>query len=189
MAGVAAQGSGPQRAEAGFTLVEIMIVVFIIALMSTVVVMNLPSAQSGTATRADALQRDLNRAAREAIVSGEPVALAVRGGQYRFERYRAGYWSPAGGVAGPQAAAASGLVLDIVAAGEPRRKRVREATPRTRTGASAALPDFERKLVFSPVGDATPVTILLTDGADRAGITVSANGEITRMTPAEAGSS
>ena len=87
-----------RHAEAGFTMVEVLIVVFIIALMSAVVVMNLPAAKPEAVSRADALVRDLNRASHEAIVSGEPVALAVRGGAYRFERYRAGFWSPTGAV-------------------------------------------------------------------------------------------
>jgi len=182
----------PGGAEAGFTLVEIMIVVFIIALMSTLVVMNLPAGKPGAIRSADALYRDLNRAAREAIVSGEPVALAVEGSAYRFERYRAGHWSPTGGVAGtPGTSAPGGLVLEVLAEeeGRPAGARAasarREAQRRSQAGRSRSGPGsqagFERRLVFSPVGEATPVRILVTDGTHQSAIAVSANGDIRRV--------
>ncbi len=166
------------RAEAGFTLVEIMIVVFIIALMSTVVIVNLPAGKPAAATRVDALHRDLTRAAREAIVSGEPLALAVRDGRYRFERYRGGYWSPAGAVAGGAGSGAGAVTVEVFREGEDRLQARRDSS---RTG----QPDdsFERKLVFSPVGDATPVEIYVTDGVYRRGLAVSSNGEIRRIGP------
>ncbi|MEM7767123.1 MAG: GspH/FimT family pseudopilin [Pseudomonadota bacterium] len=161
--------------DAGFTLVEVMIVVFIIALMSAVVMVNLPSTKPGAVRHADALQRDLTRAAREAIVSGEPVALATRGGSYRFERYRAGYWSPAGEVVRARGTAGPSIVLDVLRDGETRRR----AAP-TAESAREAAAQFQRQIVFDPVGGATPARIIITGDRYRQAITVSANGTITQ---------
>jgi len=174
--GTSVQSTGPGKSD-GFTLTEVIIVVFIIALMSSVVIMNLPEPRPGAVTQADGLVRDLKRASREAIVSGEPVALAVRGGQYRFERYRGGFWTPAG-VRNRADLNSEPIVISVSRTDETRSRARARTDDRERNETPA---DFERSLVFSPVGDVTPAQIIVTGGVHRIGIDISVSGEIARF--------
>ena len=175
---ILATGTGhrtdPRRAkDHGFTLVEILVVVFIIALMTSVVVVSLPDGKSSAATGADDLQRELQRAGREAIVSGHPIALSVSGSTYRFERYQRGDWLP---VSSPISAAPNArepIVLEVL--------REDDASKAASNDASETV--FERKLVFSPVGDVTPATLILSGNRERVGLYVSADGSVRRFDP------
>ena len=63
--------------DAGFSLMEMLVVVFIIAIASTAVVLTLPEPTPDARKRADTLARELVQAGRESIISGEPIALTA----------------------------------------------------------------------------------------------------------------
>ncbi|MEM0986504.1 MAG: GspH/FimT family pseudopilin [Pseudomonadota bacterium] len=163
------------QSEAGFTLVEILVVVFIVALMSAVVVVNLPAPKPAGLVRADEIARDLRRASQEAIISGEPIALSILDGRYRFERYRAGFWSPAGAVSAGREASTGRVSVEIIRDDAGNRRR---NAPQDRTGDTTA--EFERQLVFSPVGDATPARVIISGSGDEWVIRVTASGDVQR---------
>lgn len=88
---ISAAGS---RRSAGFTLVELMVVMTIIGLASAVALLVMPD------PRGRVLDEGLRfaarvRAARDvAIVEGRPVSVWVTSGGYGFDRRVAGSWSP-----------------------------------------------------------------------------------------------
>src|SRR5688572_17113198 len=78
----------------GFSLVELMVVLFVMGLLASVVVMSLPD--EGRALR-DEAERFAARtvAARDAAISGaRPVAVVVGRAGYYFEQRRDGGWQP-----------------------------------------------------------------------------------------------
>lgn len=80
--------------EQGFTLIEVLVVVFIVALASTVIIVSLPSSEKQTTVQAEKLLRELNFASRESIASGFPTALFLTEDGYAFKHFREQEWSP-----------------------------------------------------------------------------------------------
>lgn len=82
---------GPRRAG-GFTLVELMVVILVIALAAGAAVMAMPDPAGRV--RAEAARFAVRAAAARdrAIVDGRPVSLWVTPGGYGFEERRAGGW-------------------------------------------------------------------------------------------------
>ena len=79
-------------AQAGFSLVEMMVVLFIIGLLAGAVVMTLPGAQAGLT---DEAQRFASRAAAardNAVLESRPMAMVVNDRGYYFEERRDGQW-------------------------------------------------------------------------------------------------
>jgi len=65
------------RREAGFTLIEMMMVLLIIGLMSTAVLLNIPEEKTSAESFRDTLIRDLNLASQNSLISGEPTAFGL----------------------------------------------------------------------------------------------------------------
>lgn len=170
---------GHDRRDAGFSLMEMLVVVFIIAMASTAVVLTLPEPTPDARKHADALARELVQAGRESIISGEPIALTANADGYRFQRYRGGEWLPMG----------TGKSLSDRATPEAERTRLAVTslqdteTARTRSyrtraaeedAKAAALPD----VIFYPVGEATPAEIVVDQGGVQAIILVSEDASV-----------
>ena len=115
----------------GFSLVELMVVLFVMGLLASVVVLSLPG--EGRALR-DEAERFAARtvAARDAAISGaRPVAVVVGRAGYYFEQRRDGGWQPLaperfGLVAWKPGTSASvfGGVGEAAAGAAPERQRV-----------------------------------------------------------------
>lgn len=78
----------------GFTLVELMVVITVMALLAGAVVMRFGDIGGGSADVAGRFAARLAAARDEAIVSGAPVSGWVTASGYGFERYRGGRWEP-----------------------------------------------------------------------------------------------
>ncbi|MCI4645403.1 MAG: GspH/FimT family pseudopilin [Hyphomonadaceae bacterium] len=168
-----------REGEAGFTLVELLVVVFIIALMSTIVVLSLPEGNTPLRGMTQALALKLNQAGRESILTGEPVALAMAGEEsFRFERYRDGEWSTEDlrHLALQTRDTASGVSVSIAHQSASLRP---VAASTGREGDDTPGDQFHRQVVFSPLGEATPAEIRLQDGAEEAVIRITESGEVS----------
>lgn len=163
--------------QAGFSLIEMLVVVFIIALASTVVVLNMPSASSVSTQQAEDLARDLQRASRESIASGEPLGLTTDGGTYMFLRYRDDVWSvhseatalnDAGATAFQRTTMEINPLGDVVK-DEDRARRNQDETDQ---------PGLKPGLIFYPVGETTGAEILIQGPRGVVRITVEENADI-----------
>ncbi len=141
----------------GFTLVELMIVLAIMALAATAVVLTIPGEERTVRSEADRLAARLAAARDIAVIEGRSVAVSFAPSGYGFERRIAGEWQPLPGRAFEQRNWPSDVRF---AAGN---------------GQGAARVLFDR-VGISP----TPQVVVLTGGDAREIVRVSATGEVSR---------
>lgn len=91
MNGAASFARASQR---GFTLVELMVVIVIIGLLSSVVVLTMADPRGRIAGDVDRFAGRVRAARDSAIIEGRPVALWVSATAYGFERRTRGQWQP-----------------------------------------------------------------------------------------------
>ncbi len=84
--------SSRPTSETGFTLIELMVVVTIIAIASAAVVLTLPGDQSRVREQAERFALRLAGARDQAILSARPVRIHADAGGYGFERRVQGRW-------------------------------------------------------------------------------------------------
>lgn len=140
----------------GFTLVELMVVITLMALLAGAVVLSFGDIRGGTAEAANPFAARLAAARDEAIVGGAPVSGWITASGYGFERYRRGRWEPL--TVKPFAGANwdSGTRV-VVASNATARARVRFD--------NLGLPD-------------APLTIRLERNGRSSNVTVVANGDV-----------
>lgn len=85
--------STPNR-QAGFTLVELMVVLFLIGLAASAVVLTISSATRSSGTQAEQFAARIAALRDRAVVEGRPLAFWVRASGYGFERRDGGRWQP-----------------------------------------------------------------------------------------------
>ena len=141
----------------GFTLVELMVVLAIMALAATAVVLTIPGEERAVRSEADRLAARLAAARDIAVIEGRSVAVSFAPSGYGFERRIAGEWQPLPGRAFEQRNWPSDVRF---AAGN---------------GQGAARVLFDR-VGISP----TPQVVVLTGGDAREIVRVSATGEVSR---------
>ena len=141
----------------GFTLVELMIVLAIMALAATAVVLTIPGEERTVRSEADRLTARLAAARDIAVIEGRSVAVNFAPSGYGFERRISGEWQPLPGRAFEQ----RNWPGDVrFAAGD---------------GQGAA------RILFDRVGiSPTPQAVVLTGGEAREIVRVSATGEVSR---------
>ena len=89
-----ARNASGMRQPDGFTLVELMVVLTIMALFAGAVVMTMGNLGGGSTDSANRLGARLAAARDEAIVSGTPIAGWISASGYGFDRYEKGRWEP-----------------------------------------------------------------------------------------------
>lgn len=146
----------PRQRTAGFTLVELMVVLAIMALAATAVILTLPGSEGGARTEAGRLSARIAAARDLAVIERRPVALWLAPSGYGFDRRIDGEWQPVPG----------------------RAFETRNWPDDIRLLAAGDRPTA--RLVFDSIGTSSaPLTILLGSGDSRATIKVSAVGEVT----------
>jgi general secretion pathway protein H len=143
--------------QAGFTLVELMVVLAVLALAATVVIMTMPGSNARVSDETDRLAVRIAALRDLAIVEGRPMALVISPSGYGFERRAAAGWE----------------VL-------PGRGFARRDWPRgvrlTQPAGSGPV-----RITFDPVGMTSARTALaLGDGDVTTRLTVAVTGEVTR---------
>ena len=146
-----------RRAPNGFTLVELMVVLAIMALAATAVVLTIPGEERTVRSEADRLAARLAAARDVAVIEGRSVAVNFAPSGYGFERRIAGEWQPLPGRAFEQ----RGWPGDVRFAA---------------SGGQGAA-----RILFDRVGTSpTPQALVLAGGDAREVVRVSATGEISR---------
>ncbi|MFN3214700.1 MAG: GspH/FimT family pseudopilin [Henriciella sp.] len=85
--------SDPYRAsERGMTIVEVLMVVFIIGLTAGIVTLSLPQRPTAEQAGAQAFARVLGEAQDQAILSGQPVGLKLTDDGYMLMQWRRDDW-------------------------------------------------------------------------------------------------
>lgn len=151
---------GGRRAssDAGFTLVEVMVTVALMALASAAVVLTLPRLNPSPEATAEATRDRLADIAARAVIGGEIMGVAVNEGGLTPLHRRDGRWIEAG----PRwTAEGASLALEGIAA-----ERGEEGTPR--------LPD----LWFTPAGDARSFRLRIERDGDTALLTGDEQGQM-----------
>jgi len=85
------EGEGTER---GFSLIELLVVIVVIGLLSTVVVITMADPRGRIANDADRFAGRVRAARDAAIVSGRPMALWISQTGYGFDRREQGEWRP-----------------------------------------------------------------------------------------------
>ncbi len=142
---------------AGFTLVELMVVLAIMALTATVVVLTIPSENSLLRSESDRLSARLAAARDLAVIDGRSVAISFAPSGYGFERRLDGAWQTLPGRAFAQRNWPSGIHFS----------------------SDSAQP--VARVIFDTVGTSpTPQMIVLMAGDARQTVRVTATGDIIR---------
>jgi len=147
----------PERRQAGFTLVELMVVLAVLALAATVVILSIPSGSARITDEADRLAARIAALRDLAIIEGRPMAIVISPSGYGFERRARAGWELLPGRGFTRHDWPSGVRLIQPARGAPLR------------------------IAFDPVGMTSARTILaIGDGVVTARLTVTATGEVMR---------
>ncbi len=131
------------RGERGFTLVEAMVAIMIVALLASAVTLMATNDSRAVRQAADQVAARLAAAADESVISNRPIGVVVTEQGYGFERRSEARW----------------LEMDGVFAFRPWPKNLSASIE----GRDAKSPDAEPApaAAFDPLGGATPVRITL----------------------------
>ena len=132
--------SHPRRSEAGLTLVEVMMVVFIIGLAASVAIMTLPPRESAAERGVREIRQALQDAHDRSVLTGEVIGLHPVEGGLKLVSWTGTEWLPA-----PRG--------DIRL---PDDVRVELLAPEDRRGPRQDAPE---QIVFNPLGPAEPVLL------------------------------
>ncbi len=144
-----------RSAEHGFTLVELMIVVTVIALTSAMAVLAMPDPRGRLVDEAERFAARARAAHDLAIVDARPISIWVTTGGYGFDRRVAGAWSP-------------------IADKPLRVERWREGTE-----ASVADRAGRERITFDPTGFADrPLSVRLSRDDAAASVELGADGSV-----------
>ena len=144
--------TGSNRDEAGFTLVELMVVMVIVGLMTAAAVLTIPDPRGRVTDDAEGLAARMVAARDLAIVGGRDIGVRIDGAGYEFSRRRPGGW---------EAVPAKALA--------PRRWG---------EGIETAVDVEGGAMVFDSTGQATPGTVTLRRGGAGVMVSVESGGAV-----------
>lgn len=146
-----AASASAKNTRAGFTLVELLMVVAILGLAAGAVVLAVPDPRPAVGAEAERFAARLSRAREEAVLSNRPVAVEVTRTGYAFAAFDGRAWSALNdGPFGPET---------------------------WQTG-TAVAPEEGARFVFDPTGVAEPVVVTLARDGKRRTVSVDGAGEV-----------
>jgi len=145
------------KKDAGFTLVEILSVLVIIGLMTSVVVLSIPQPKSALDEQAERLTYELNAMAQDGLISGSVNAAGFSKEGYTLYSFENSEWTER----------ASGEWQDSY------------RLTFTRASAKIDLPkEIEPTILFQPTGLSTPFELTLSDRDTQYALTTSGDGRV-----------
>lgn len=152
MTRTSATGKADRRGRAGFTLVELMMVVAIIGLAAGAVVLSVPDPRPSVGIEAERFAARLVRAREEAVLTNRVVAVDADAKGYGFTSFDGARWSPlTDGPFGPEI-----------------------WTP----GTTIVAREGELRVVFDPTGAAEPATMAVGRKGKSVVVVVDGAGEV-----------
>ena len=142
------------RYLAGFTLVELMVVLAVVGLLGAVVLLTAPAPDAALRRDAETLATRLAQAQQEAILSTRALRVQADAGGYRFLVARSGGWQPLSGPPFEPATWAPGITPVLDGGDQPVW------------------------FAFDPIGTAEPVSLMLGDGTGTMQVRVDAAGGV-----------
>jgi general secretion pathway protein H len=104
--------------ERGFTLIELIVVLAIIAVATTAVLLGLPGPERTLRHSAEKLAAQAAALRDEAVMTSSPMAIRLGDGGYGFERYADGRWTAATEKPFRRVALPEGMSIGTTPAGE-----------------------------------------------------------------------
>ena len=148
----------------GFTLVELLIVLFIIGLVASVAVLSIPDSRSGLVDEAERFAGKVIAARDNAVLQSRPMALALDASGYRFEQRRDSAWQPH---------------RDGPFAFTPWREGTIAAQDGLGAASGDAMKGDDKRLIFDPVGLASAdMQISLQQDGNTVRVEIARNGEV-----------
>lgn len=146
----------------GFSLVEMMVVLFLMGLLATAVVISMPGDERKLRTEAERLAARTVAARDEAVTGATSVALVVSDAGYYFERRVDGQWQPL--EQGRQGLSAWD----------------KGTTARQESAAGDAASPGRSRIVFDPVGLASgDATVRLARGSGALAVRIARDGKVS----------
>ncbi len=171
----------PPVNDAGFSLLELMVVIFIIGLMASVVMVNLPTSETDIVRETERTQRIMNLASGEAIASGGPVGWGVSSSGHEFRKYRFGKWEQM--ESGPLSRSdhlviPRSLSINVISDNRETSDRKSTSPPFEDVEDGDDNNEFKPELVFFPSGETSGVSLSIAgpDGNHR--LMVNSAGQI-----------
>lgn len=167
-----------RRANGGFTLVELLVVLTVLSLASAVVIMNAPRVRSDLRLEAERFAARLRICQSYAVAAGAPVRVAVDQNGYTFQRLSGAEWKAVAEQRQLQPRRMKSSVL-IRAEVDDISLRNEEALGQTRAG-SSALPNEDEPVYFEvdPVGLQNAVSVVFSTARDSSIVALAADGTI-----------
>ncbi len=144
----------PASRAAGFTLVELMVVLAVLGLLGATVLLTVPAPEPALRRDAELLATRLAQARQEAILSTRTLRVQADATGYRFLIARSGGWQPLSGQPFGPASWAAGVVPSLAEGDQPVW------------------------FTFDPLGTAEPVALVLDDGHTALQLRVGADGSV-----------
>lgn len=165
-----------RSAPNGFSLVELMVALFVMALLAGAAVLAIPGDASALRHEAERLAVRASAARDEAITAGVPVALVVGARGYGFERRIAGGWVRLSDSRFSDAAWAGGTRASVGSAAASESSSDDPVLQRAGAGA--------RRLLFDEIGLAAgDIAITLARGKAVATVRVTRDGKVSVDAP------
>ena len=143
--------------DAGFSIIELMVVVFVIGLVASFIVLSAPRQGSDLVRNTERVASLLSQASDEAVVSGNAYGAVFEGNTVQIVRRDDGIWNRS----------ATGVVH------LPAELSVSRVS-----GGDQARPDAAPDIWFDPIGMTTPARIEVSDGRQIGFISIRADGSV-----------